>query len=75
MPPAPGDTSERRRDVKLMLEDPENNFSLYEHYGIDLVYIGHNERRFYDLDTDYFMTHFNQIYDSESIKIYRVITP
>ncbi|NLN51547.1 MAG: hypothetical protein GX145_01865 [Clostridiaceae bacterium] len=69
------DTSERRRDVKLMLEDPENNFSLYEHYGIDLVYIGHNERRFYDLDTDYFMTHFNQIYDSESIKIYRVITP
>jgi len=69
------DTSERRRDVKLMLEDPENNFPLYEYYGIDLVYIGHNERRFYDLDTEYFMTHFDQIYDSESIKIFRVITP
>lgn len=66
------DTSERKKEVISMYEDPRNNLDLFDKYNARYVFIGKNERNYFKIDEKYFKDNFKVIYDTGSVIIYRV---
>ena len=63
------DTSERKADISVMFEAPEDNGELFEKYGVRYVYIGSSERSSYAIDMDYFLTSGALLYDQDGIQV------
>ncbi|MEA4870721.1 MAG: hypothetical protein VB062_08840 [Christensenella sp.] len=67
------DYSEREYSIALLYEQPEQYFAaLAKQYNIDYVLIGDNERANYNIDYEYFESHFQVFYQNDSVVIYRV---
>ena len=58
------DTSERKKEVISMYEDPRNNLDLFDKYNARYVFIGKNERNYFKIDEKYFKDNFKVIYDT-----------
>ena len=68
------DTEERKADVAEMFENPAQSTALFAAYNVSYVYIGSNERYRFNIDTEYFYTNADCIYDAGGILIFRLNT-
>ena len=67
------DYSEREYSLALLYEQPEEYFSkLTKQFKIDYVFIGDHERSNYNIDYEYFESHFTVFYQNDSVVIYQV---
>ena len=67
------DTGERKEDVSLMFEAPDDSQELFTQYGVRYVYIGSAERSNFDIDIDYFLTHGTVLYDQGGIQVIELV--
>lgn len=67
------DTTERQADVTAMFERPEESAELFEKYNVAYVYIGVSERSNYRIDTAFFASVGEIVYDQGGITIYRIV--
>ena len=66
------DTSERKSDMKLMLEAPAEHLDLYEKYGVSYVVISPYERANYGINEFAFEALFTEIYSKNGVTLYQV---
>ena len=66
------DTSLRKRDVRLMYEQPGTSLALYERYGIDYVLLSNAERSEFLADEAWFDAHASVAFEYGGYRIYDV---
>jgi uncharacterized membrane protein len=66
------DYTQQARDVRRMYEEPYQNEALFEQYGVDFVYISSYERGDFEIDTLYFETHGELVFQSGNVFIYKL---
>lgn len=66
------DTSARKRDLKLLYEDPAGNLGLFRRYGIDYVLLSNAERNEFDEDEAWFAENASVAFECGSYRIYDV---
>lgn len=65
------DYSRQQADMRLMYEDPRNNETLFDEYGIEYIYISDHERNAFQIDQEYFEDEYELIYREGSVEIFR----
>lgn len=66
------DYQEQATAAEWMYEQPERYSDLFRVYGIDYVLVGPHERQRYAVDEGYLEEHFSCVYESGTIKLFRV---
>ena len=66
------DTTERKNDLAVFYENPEENAWVAAKYNAEYVYVSSYERNSYDVDESYFQKHFICIFENEEAAVYQI---
>ena len=66
------DTSERKEDLRLFYEDPENHAEIPQKYGVDYVYVSSYERSEYAVDEEALDRIFRKVFENGEAAIWKV---
>ncbi len=69
------DTTERKKDLRLMYESPAENMHLYEKYEVDYIVISNYEKNSYQIDQSQFDSRFTTIFTYKDVTLYQVTPP
>ncbi len=64
------DYSAQEKDLKLMFEEPGLYEGLYRKYNVSYVMISDQEKRQFDIDTEWFRDHCECVYSNDSVMIF-----
>ena len=66
------DTTERKVDLMLFYEEPEEYAEVLTKYGVDYIYVSSYERASYEIDEELLVEYYPIVYKNEEATIYRV---
>ena len=66
------DTSERKEELRLFYEDPENHAEIPQKYGVDYVYVSSYERSEYDVDEEALDRICRKVFENGEAAIWKV---
>ena len=66
------DTSERKTDLRLFYEDPENQAGILAKYNVDYIYVSSYERSGYNVDEEKLAELFPLIFRNREVSVYQV---
>jgi len=66
------DTTERKADLRLMFEAPQENQNLYKQYNVDYVVISSFEKSSYKVDTTFFEKNYTEVFSCGDMTLYEV---
>ena len=66
------DTTERKADLRLFYEDPENHPEIPQKYNADYIYVSSSERAEYDVDEEALDRNYQKVFENGEATIWEV---